>query len=79
MYVLIYSFITGDFAVLINSGMSFKMAALMNFLSALTAVIGAFIGAAISTDPQVSKWIFTAVSGMFLYIALADMVCLLLL
>ena len=69
-----FSFFTGDFAVLVRSGLSYKMAALFNLLSALTAVLGMFIGASVATSPAVIKWIFTVVSGMFIYVALADMV-----
>ncbi|KAI0238891.1 Zinc transporter ZIP12, partial [Lamellibrachia satsuma] len=63
----------GDFAVLLNSGMSWKKAAVFNLISALTAMVGFYVGATISTNPEVRAWIFTATAGMFLYIALADM------
>ena len=67
----------GDFAVLIRSGMSNCKAAFFNFISALTAVFGFFIAVAVSTDEESRRWIFTLAAGMFLYIALADMVCVL--
>ncbi|KAK2177234.1 hypothetical protein NP493_612g02016 [Ridgeia piscesae] len=63
----------GDFAILLNAGMSWKKAAVFNLISALTAIIGFYVGAAISTNPEVRTWIFTLTAGMFLYIGLSDM------
>ncbi|CAF4902304.1 unnamed protein product, partial [Rotaria sp. Silwood1] len=62
-----------DYAVLIQSGFSHYRAILWNFLSATTAIIGFFIGAALSTDNNVRQWIFAVTVGMFLYIALVDL------
>ena len=71
MYLIYF---TGDFAVLLQSGMSYGRAAFFNFTSALTAVVGFFIAVLISTDEESIKWIFTLAAGLFLYMALADMV-----
>ena len=63
----------GDFAVLIHSGFSKKRALWLNFLSALSAVIGGILGylmfGSIST---VSHFAVLIAAGGFLYIALAD-------
>ncbi|CAF0982085.1 unnamed protein product [Rotaria sordida] len=63
----------GDYAVLIQSGFSHYRAILWNFLSATTAIIGFFIGAVLSTNDNVRQWIFAVTIGMFLYIALVDL------
>ena len=54
--------------------MSWKRAAMLNLISALTAICGFYVGAAISYQKEIRVWIFTVTSGMFLYLALADMV-----
>ncbi|KAL3837323.1 hypothetical protein ACJMK2_022689 [Sinanodonta woodiana] len=64
----------GDIAILLTSGMSFKKALIFNFLSSLTAVIGLYIGLAVSTNLEVRFWIFAITAGLFLYISLTDMI-----
>lgn len=63
----------GDFAALLHSGLSVKMALLLNFGSALTSFIGLYIALSISANEEVERWIFTVATGLFLYVALADM------
>ena len=67
-------FFAGDFAVLVSTGLSIKRTMLFNFLSSLTAFIGLYIGLAIGNQPEASKWIFSLAAGMFLYVALTDLV-----
>ena len=64
----------GDFAVLLTSGMSVKRALLANFLSALSCYVGLAIGIFIGQEGEVRFWIFAVAGGMFLYVALVDMV-----
>lgn len=64
----------GDFAVLLKAGMSVKMALLANFLSALSCFIGLFIGIEVGQQGEVRLWFFAIAGGIFLYVALVDMV-----
>ena len=65
---------SGDFAVLLNAGLSYKMALFLNFISALSAFAGLAVGIAVSTQMEAREWIFAIAAGMFLYVALVDMV-----
>ncbi|XP_052005028.1 zinc transporter ZIP10-like isoform X2 [Xyrauchen texanus] len=64
----------GDFAVLLKAGMSVKQAIVYNVLSALMAYAGMVIGTAVGQYTyNVTGWIFAVTAGMFLYVALVDM------
>ncbi|TNN04479.1 hypothetical protein fugu_001508 [Takifugu bimaculatus] len=64
----------GDFAVLLKAGMSVKQAIVYNLLSALMAYVGMMIGTAVGQYTEnVTSWIFAITAGMFLYVALVDM------
>ncbi|CAF1225383.1 unnamed protein product [Didymodactylos carnosus] len=64
----------GEYMVLIESGFTRKKALLFNFISACTAMIGFFIGVSISQNDYIRVWIFAITLGTFLYIALVDLV-----
>ncbi|XP_029461937.1 zinc transporter ZIP10 isoform X2 [Rhinatrema bivittatum] len=64
----------GDFAVLLTAGMTVKQAIVYNLLSAMMAYIGMLIGTAVGQyATNVTLWIFAITAGMFLYVALVDM------
>ncbi|XP_069136372.1 zinc transporter ZIP12-like isoform X4 [Argopecten irradians] len=64
----------GDFAILMKNGLSFKMALFANLMSSLTALLGFYIGVSLSKDAGASQWIYSIAAGLFLYIAMADMI-----
>ncbi|XP_077978983.1 metal cation symporter ZIP14-like [Glandiceps talaboti] len=63
----------GDFAILLNSGMPVKKALLFNFLSACMCYLGLVVGIFLGEYTDASTWIFALTCGIFLYIALVDM------
>ena len=71
---LLLTYLSGDFAVLLSAGMSVKKALLANFLSACSCYIGLAIGLQIGQTADVRLWIFALAGGIFLYVALVDMV-----
>lgn len=63
----------GDFAVLLKAGMSVKQAVFYNMVSSVLCLLGMAIGISLGNIHSASSWIFAGVGGMFLYIALVDM------
>lgn len=63
----------GDFAVLLKAGMTIKQALICNLMSSILCLIGVMIGLAVGTSYDIAPWIFACTAGMFLYIALVDM------
>src|SRR6185295_3651414 len=64
-----------DFGVLIHSGMSAKKALFFNFVSALTALLGVFIGVLFAEKTEIFQRVLIAfAAGGFLYIAASDLV-----
>uniref|UniRef100_A0A8C1JT08 Zinc transporter ZIP6 n=1 Tax=Cyprinus carpio TaxID=7962 RepID=A0A8C1JT08_CYPCA len=65
----------GDFAVLLKAGMSVRQAILYNLLSALMGYFGMITGILIGHYAEnVATWIFALTAGLFMYVALVDMV-----
>ncbi|XP_019854074.1 PREDICTED: zinc transporter ZIP4-like [Amphimedon queenslandica] len=64
----------GDYVILIKSGFHWGTALLVNFFSSLTAILGFFIGAAISSNSdEANGYILAITAGLFFYIALTDL------
>lgn len=63
----------GDFVILLNSGMSVPQAVFFNLLSAMCCYLGLVLGILLGSSFAPNA-IFAIAGGMFLYIALADMV-----
>ena len=60
--------------MLLRAGMSIKQAILYNCVSSILAFVGVIFGVAIGNVDQATLWVFVCIAGMFLYIALVDMV-----
>lgn len=63
----------GDFAILIQSGLSLPKALLYNFLSACTAFIGLALGIILG-ELEGSHYIFAFAGGLFLYVSLTHLI-----
>ncbi|XP_054159217.1 metal cation symporter ZIP14-like [Oppia nitens] len=63
----------GDFAVLLASGMTMRQALGYNFVSACTCYLGLMFGILLGDLADAAPYVFALASGMFLYIALVDM------
>jgi zinc and cadmium transporter len=64
-----------DFGLLIKSGMTVKKATLLNFISALFAILGGLLGYIGLGERASEVAILTALAGgMFLYIACVDLI-----
>ncbi|XP_056913243.1 zinc transporter ZIP6 [Takifugu flavidus] len=64
----------GDFAVLLKAGMTVRQAILYNALSAMMAYLGLVTGILIGHYAEnISMWIFALTAGLFMYVALVDM------
>ncbi|MEJ1271580.1 solute carrier family 39 (zinc transporter) member 4 [Cricetulus griseus] len=64
----------GDFAALLHAGLTVKHALLLNLASALTAFIGLYVALAVGVGEEGEAWILAVATGLFLYVALCDMV-----
>ena len=61
--------------ILLSTGLPWYAALVLNFLSSLTAIFGFFVGVTIGTNSdEANEWILTAAVGLFLYVALVDLV-----
>ncbi|XP_054722570.1 LOW QUALITY PROTEIN: zinc transporter ZIP10-like [Uloborus diversus] len=63
----------GDFAMLLKTGMKVKQALFYNLLSSVLCFVGMVIGVSLGNVHSATSWVFAGTAGMFLYIALVDM------
>ncbi|XP_069882162.1 zinc transporter ZIP4-like isoform X1 [Dipodomys merriami] len=63
----------GDFAALLQAGLTVKRALLLNLGSALTAFAGLYLALAVGVGEESEAWILAVATGLFLYVALSDM------
>jgi zinc transporter ZupT len=63
----------GDFAVLLDSGFTVRAATFYNLASAMTAVLGGFLGVGISDTGDTQAWILSVAAGLFLYVAMTSL------
>ena len=60
--------------MLLKAGMSVRQAIFYNLLSSLLSFIGMVAGILLGGISDVTPWIFSATAGIFLYVALVDMI-----
>jgi len=63
----------GDFAMLLKAGMSVKQAVVYNIAIAVFSFVGMLVGTLVGGHESALPWIFMATAGIFIYIALVDM------
>ncbi len=65
----------GDFAVLLHSGYTKNRALWLNFLSAITSILGVIVIFTLGKTAQISSaWFLPVAAGGFIYIAVADLI-----
>ncbi|XP_036608011.1 zinc transporter ZIP4 [Trichosurus vulpecula] len=63
----------GDFGALLHAGLSVSRALLLNLVSSLTAFAGLYVALGIGSNEESELWILAVAIGLFLYVALCDM------
>ncbi|XP_062561363.1 zinc transporter ZIP10 [Armigeres subalbatus] len=65
----------GDFALLLQTGVSIRRAMFLNVVSSVLSFLGMLIGLLVTgLHESVVRWIYAGTAGTFLYIALADLI-----
>ncbi|ESO83296.1 hypothetical protein LOTGIDRAFT_133751 [Lottia gigantea] len=63
----------GDIAMLLHAGLSIKRALLYNSIAAIFCFFGVAVGIILGETTTANQWIFAFAAGIFLYVALVDM------
>ncbi|XP_057412485.1 zinc transporter ZIP5 isoform X2 [Balaenoptera acutorostrata] len=64
----------GDFAMLLQAGLPFRRLLLLSLVSGVLGLGGAALGVGLSLGPvPLTPWVFGVTAGVFLYVALVDM------
>ena len=69
-----FMLISGAFAIFVSSGVSVRRALCLLSTFYLFSYVGVVVGATLGTSLNLTVWISAVIAGMFLYIALAEMV-----
>lgn len=64
----------GDFVLYKKLGLSTRGALGLNVIAAVVSYGGLYLGLTLGTDPTVVDWLLALVAGLFIYIALVDVV-----
>ncbi|KAL7734991.1 hypothetical protein ACLKA6_011255 [Drosophila palustris] len=65
----------GDFALLLQTGVSIRRAVYMNIVSSVLSFVGMSIGLLlVGIGDGITQWIYATTAGSFLYIAFADLI-----
>ena len=68
----------GDFALLFDMGMTRRVALKMVVLMWLLSIVGMIIGELVGSIKYASPWIYSFTAGIFLHLALVDLVSVML-
>eukprot|EP00794_Sanderia_malayensis_P011186 gene11186-12360_t len=63
----------GDFVILLKAGIKPKYAILFASATYIASLVGSFAGVALGKELDIVEWIFAVTAGMFLYIALVEL------
>lgn len=67
-------FLLGDFAVLLQAGLTVRKALIYNLLSSALSLFGTVLGLLISNFGDATQWVYAITAGCFIYIALSNLV-----
>lgn len=72
VYLTVSVSFSGDFAILMNCGLSYWKAFVFNLLSGLSAFIG--LGVGVFTAALFREWLLCITAGLFFFVVMGEMV-----